>query len=117
MRKTLAVMQVLTLCQCGGSLHCLPKYVSDGKRKRYHMALQSLELAVDKISIVTTALSEQGLAKDSVSVATPLSASVATPLSASVATPLSASVAMSLGPWCKFTPLSPTKPLSGQGHA
>jgi hypothetical protein len=67
MRKTLAVMQVLTLCQCGGSLQCLPKYVSDGKRKRYHMALQSLEMAVDKISIITTALSEEGLTRDSVS--------------------------------------------------
>ena len=67
MKKTLAVMQVLTLCQCGGSLHCLPKYVADGKRKRYHMALQSLEMAVDKISIITTALTEQGLHRDSVS--------------------------------------------------
>ena len=66
MRKTLAVMEVLTLCQCGGSVTCLPKYVADGKRKRYHMALQSLEMAVDKISIISTALSEQGLTKDSV---------------------------------------------------
>lgn len=67
MRKTLALMQVLTLCQCGGSFHCLPKYVADGKRKRYHMALQSLEMAVDKISIITTALHEPALPKDSVS--------------------------------------------------
>lgn len=61
MRKTLAVMQVLTLCQCGGNVRCLPKYVTDGKRKRYHMALQSLEMAVDKISIITTAIREEGL--------------------------------------------------------
>ena len=66
MKKTLALMEVLTLCQCGGSLHCLPKYVADGKRKRYHMALQSLEMAVDKISIITTALNEPDLPKDSV---------------------------------------------------
>lgn len=70
MRKTLAVMEVLTLCQCGGSLKCLPKYVADGKRKRYHMALQSLEMAVDKISIISTALNERGLNKASVRLAT-----------------------------------------------
>lgn len=34
MRKTLAIMQVITLWQCGGSFHCLPRFVVDGKRKR-----------------------------------------------------------------------------------
>jgi len=123
MRKTLAVMQILTLCQCGGSFHCLPRweegdkaeggrdrcegeeggeggvdlklnmnlhdmynnlvkltvnvyalscvhitrYVADGRRKRYHSALHSLELAVDKIAIITTALNEPGITTDSVS--------------------------------------------------
>ena len=67
MRKTLAVMQVITLCQCGGSLQCLPKYVVDGKRKRYHMALQSLEKSVDKIAIITSALAERDVCKESVS--------------------------------------------------
>ena len=59
-------MEVLTLCQCGGSFQCLPKYVADGKRKRYHMALQSLEMAVDKITIISTALNEPALPSDSV---------------------------------------------------
>ena len=67
MRKTLAVMQVITLCQCGGSFHCLPKYVSDGRRKRYHAALHSLEQAVDKIAIMTTAIHEPGITMDTVS--------------------------------------------------
>ncbi len=67
MKKTLAVMQVLTLCQCGGSLHCLPKYVADGRRKRYNLALHSLEMSMDKIAIVTTALTETGLSSESVS--------------------------------------------------
>ena len=69
MRKTLALMEVLTLCQCGGSLQCLPKYVADGKRKRYHLALQSLEKGVDKIAIITGALAERNISKDSVSAA------------------------------------------------
>ena len=67
MKKTLAVMQVLTLCQCGGSFHCLPRYVADGHRKRYHTALHSLELAVDKIAIITTAVNEPGISLDVVS--------------------------------------------------
>ena len=67
MKKTLAVMKVLTLCECGGSFQCLPKYVADGKRKRYHLALHSLEMAVDKITIISTALNETGLSKESVS--------------------------------------------------
>ncbi len=67
MRKTLAVMEVLTLCQCGGSVKCLPRYVVDGKRKRYHMALQTLEKTVDKIAIITSALNERNVSKDSVS--------------------------------------------------
>ena len=61
------MMQILTFCQCGGSLQCLPKYVADGKRKRYQLALNSLELAVDKIAIITTALREVQLTNDSVS--------------------------------------------------
>lgn len=67
MKKTLAVMQVLTLCQCGGSFQCLPRYVADGHRKRYHTALHSLELAVDKIAIITTAVNEPGISLDVVS--------------------------------------------------
>ena len=67
MKKTLAVMQVLTLCQCGGSFQCLPRYVADGHRKRYHTALHSLELAVDKIAIITTAINEPGISMDVVS--------------------------------------------------
>lgn len=67
MKKTLAVMQVLTLCQCGGSFQCLPRYVADGHRKRYHTALHSLELAVDKIAIITTAINEPGISVDVVS--------------------------------------------------
>ena len=67
MKKTLAVMQVLTLCQCGGSFQCLPRYVTDGHRKRYHTALHSLELAVDKIAIITTAINEPGISVDVVS--------------------------------------------------
>ena len=60
-------MQVLTLCQCGGSFQCLPRYVADGHRKRYHTALHSLELAVDKIAIITTAVNEPGISLDVVS--------------------------------------------------
>ena len=67
MKKTLAVMQVLTLCQCGGSFQCLPRYVADSHRKRYHTALHSLELAVDKIAIITTAVNEPGISLDVVS--------------------------------------------------
>ena len=67
MKKTLAVMQVLTLCQCGGSFQCLPRYVSDGRRKRYHSALSSLEVAVDKISVISTAISDQDVTVDAVS--------------------------------------------------
>ena len=66
MKKTLAVMEILTLCQCGGSLKLLPRYVADGKRKRYHLALQSLEMAVDKIAIITSAFTERDLTKESV---------------------------------------------------
>ena len=58
MRKTLTVMQLLTLWQCGGSFQCLPRYVADGQRKRYHSALRSLEVAVDKIAILTTSLAD-----------------------------------------------------------
>ena len=61
MRKTLSVMQMLTLWQCGGSFQCLPRYVADGHRKRYHSALRSLEVAVDRIAILTTSLSDPGL--------------------------------------------------------
>ena len=61
MRKTLTVMQLLTLWQCGGSFHCLPRYVADGHRKRYHSALRSLEMAVDRIAILTTSLSDPAL--------------------------------------------------------
>ena len=68
MKKTLAVMQVMTLCQCGGSFHCLPKYMAEGRNKHYHGALHTLEEAVDKIAIITTALTEPGIAVDTVSV-------------------------------------------------
>ena len=61
MRKTLTVMQLLTLWQCGGSFHCLPRYVADGHRKRYHSALRSLEMAVDRIAILTTSLADPAL--------------------------------------------------------
>lgn len=61
MRKTLTVMQLLTLWQCGGSFQCLPRYVADGHRKRYHSALRSLEVAVDRIAILTTSLADQAL--------------------------------------------------------
>ena len=66
MKKTLAVMEVLTLCQCGGSVKLLPRYVADGKRKRYHLALLSLEMAIDKIAIITSAQTESGLTKENV---------------------------------------------------
>ena len=66
-RKTLAVMKLLTLWQCGGSFHCLPRYVADGKRKRYHAALHSMEQTVDKIAVLTTALSEPGVTSEAVS--------------------------------------------------
>ena len=64
MRKTLTVMQMLTLWQCGGSFHCLPRYVADGHRKRYHSALRCLEVAVDRIAILTTSLADPGLSKN-----------------------------------------------------
>ena len=58
MRKTLTVMQLLTLWQCGGSFQCLPRYVADGQRRRYHSALRCLEVAVDRIAILTTSLAD-----------------------------------------------------------
>ena len=64
MKKTLAVMEVLALCQCGGSGNLLPHYVADGKRKRYHLALLSLEMAIDKVAIITSAQTESGLTKE-----------------------------------------------------
>lgn len=60
MRKTLAVMQLLTLWQCGGSFRCLPRYAVDCRKKKYQAALHCLELAVDKIAIITAALNEPG---------------------------------------------------------
>lgn len=63
MRKTLSVMQVLTLWQCGGSFHCLPRYVAGGERKRYHSALRSLEMTVDKIAILTTSLADANITR------------------------------------------------------
>ena len=42
------------------SLHFL-RYVADGHRKRYHSALRSLEVVVDRIAIITTALADSGL--------------------------------------------------------
>ena len=105
MRKTLSVMQVLTLWQCGGSFQCLPRsalssspspflclyipaammlvcgstcsfmymymyvcrYVADGHRKRYHSALRSLEMAVDRIAILTTSLADANITRTAVS--------------------------------------------------
>ena len=81
MRKTLTVMQLLTLWQCGGSFQCLPRYVADGHRKRYHSALRSLEVAVDRIAILTTSLADP---------------SVATSMAVSLETELHEEVSMSL---------------------
>ena len=53
--------------EVGTNLHCSCRYVADGRRRRYHSALHSLELAVDKIAIITTALNEPGITPDSVS--------------------------------------------------
>ena len=61
MRKTLSLMQILTLWQCGGSFQCLPRFVSDGHRRRYHSALRCLEMAVDRIAILTTALADPNI--------------------------------------------------------
>ena len=49
------------------NLYCLYRYVADGRRRRYHSALHSLELAVDKIAIITSALNEPGITPESVS--------------------------------------------------
>lgn len=64
MRKTLSVMQILTLWQCGGSFRCLPRYVADGERKRYHSALRSLEMTVDRIAILTTSLADANITRN-----------------------------------------------------
>ena len=53
--------------EVGTNLHCSCRYVADGRRRRYHSALHSLELAVDNIAIITTALNEPGITPDSVS--------------------------------------------------
>ncbi len=66
MRKTLAVMQLLTLCQCGGSVQCLPHTLKELGHRNYQKALHTLEEAVDKIAVVTAALSERGLPVDTV---------------------------------------------------
>jgi hypothetical protein len=59
--RTLALMQVLTLWQCGGLFHCLPKSSESIHRSHYSQpALRTLELAVDKISILSTSLAHPG---------------------------------------------------------
>ena len=63
-----AVIQVITLCQCGGSVHCLPKTLKEMGHKNYHRALHTLEEAVDKIAVITAALSERGITLDTVCV-------------------------------------------------
>ncbi len=68
MRKTLAVMQVLTLCQCGGTVRCLPRTLKEMGHRNYTTAIHTLEEAIDKIAVVTAALSEQGITMDSVSI-------------------------------------------------
>lgn len=67
MRKTLAVMQVLTLCQCGGTVRCLPRTLKEMGHRNYTKAMHTLEEAVDKIAVVTAALNEQGITMGSVS--------------------------------------------------
>lgn len=67
MRKTLVVMQVLALCQCGRSAHCLPRNLKEMGHKSYQRALHTLEETVDKIAVITAALSEQGIPLDTVS--------------------------------------------------
>lgn len=62
MRRTLAVMQILTLWGCGGRFEFLPK-PSANRLKKYPSALRSLEIAVDRISVITTALNEPGIKK------------------------------------------------------
>ena len=43
------------------------RYVGDGVRKRYHSALRSLEMAVDRIAIVTTSLADSNVTRSAVS--------------------------------------------------
>ncbi|XP_019851342.1 PREDICTED: RUN domain-containing protein 1-like [Amphimedon queenslandica] len=59
--RTLAVMQLLTLWQCGGVFNCLPDSSSEMTSKPTipsPSALRGLELSVDKISIIATTLSQ-----------------------------------------------------------
>ena len=56
-------------CMCMISFKLLPfRYVGDGVRKRYHSALRSLEMAVDRIAIVTTSLADSNVTRSAVSV-------------------------------------------------
>eukprot|EP00731_Ephydatia_muelleri_P024949 Em0017g32a len=93
MKKTLTIMQVLTLWQCGGRLNCLPKYANlEKKRLRYQLghiaivqsvpysihlpssrtALQSLELAVNKVSLIANALNQPDVSDEVVQLETDL---------------------------------------------